>query len=186
MYVVPDSRESVYYDILKIMSLDSEQMPHYFTVLTNRFKILGAGEVIPFCKKCCSSEVFERNNNFVCSNDVQKNYKINKVGNIILDKVSINEINSHEISYIDQAEAVDLIIDRVCDTLKESGGYRPTLFQLENYLWTKRMDDFFETINGEVSKAKVIENLLKVQDFINERLSEIRTTIRFSGNVGGM
>lgn len=189
MFVIPDDREKIYYDIMQILDMEPEQLAHYWSTLIDRFKLIDDGKILPVCSVCKSTKVVRHlmpngKKKLICRNNIHVEYdeikgKISAVG-ITLDT------NLHKVLFMSQNEMLEIIIGDVLELMREAGGYVPTLFQIELFLWGQDMDAFFETIHGEVSKSKITEKLSLVQDFITERLIDLRKNIRFTYYGGGM
>jgi len=175
--IEPDDREQMYHEVIEILRIDSELVSHYWTQLVNTFSMLETGEVIPICKDCNTSNVTPIEKKFVCENNLNIEYDVDG------KPKNVNLIGKpHNIIFETQSQTVKRMVNEVLDMLTELGGYKPTLFQVENYIFMQPMDVFFETKHGEISKSRIVEKLSYIQDFITERLTDLRSEIRFTFN----
>lgn len=187
MPIEPDSREAIWYNVSNLVRIDSDTMPHYFTTLVNVFSMFGKLEPEPFCLECFASpsKLIFYEDKFYCPNEYKEtSYKFDK--NMERITISIRKFNKkhHKIIFEEPLKVVEKIIDDVLELLRdEEDGDKMSLFDLEEWLIVAESNQFFETINGEITKSEVKRKLYKVKEYIIDILSIIKDDIHFQSAV---
>lgn len=178
MTVVPDNREAVWYDIIRLLDFDPDTLPHYWTTVFDKYQLMDLNDKRPFCKDCGSIKVFEFDDKLYCT----KEYKIIQEDDGTIKQVKINEYeNPHNCVLETPLESIDRMTKEIVDMLEEPTGNKLTLFALESHMLGAQEDDYFETAsNGDVTKGFVKQKFYKIKQMMIEDLNEAKKQIRFT------
>lgn len=181
MGIEPDRREILYYELNQILMAEPDQLPHYWSIIRDKFDLLDDQELLPFCKNCMTySTLFIHNDAVYCSNEYEPKYdeKDEIIG--VLPK----NVPKHTIIVGTSAEVINHVIDFVLDSLIDENGYRMSLFDLEVAMNGIDQNGYFETRdNGDITKMQIIKFLYFIKRIIVERLREISKDIYFSSQM---
>jgi hypothetical protein len=179
--IAVDSREVWFYDISNILSLDPDMLPHYYTVLMDRMRLLDDNIPRPICVVCNTNlDCFEHEGTLYCGNGWVYDRTINKKGEFVLSNIHRKSYIVHEIIYETLRESMNRVLHSVFERIQEPSGYTFTLLDLEDYLVGQPRDGLFETKHGDVTKANILSWLYPLKKIVMSRVMELRQEIRFS------
>jgi len=176
--IEPDEREIIWYDINSFINIEPDLIPHYFTTLIDKFSLFGVSAKKPICLKCNHHRIFDFKNKLYCINEYEPTF--NNEGDIVAIKKYIETELNHNIIMENLHESIRRIVTRLLDKLKEPSGYRMDLFDLESYMYNQPEDNFFETMQGEVTKNEIRKELYQLKKLLISELTMLRSEIRFT------
>ena len=182
-----DKREIIWYDIMKIVNFDPESMPHYWSTLISKFRLIDNMKEYSLCWSCLDFDLFQNcNGELYCLNRYEPVYGEKDGEEVIIGAKDINRpvgnINmKHTIVSKTLTEAIDCVLAKLFDMLEEPSGNRYTLFDLESIIFMRPLDEYFETKEyGIVTKQAIIQYLYKIKELILRMLHMIKDEITFS------
>jgi hypothetical protein len=179
--LIPDSREIWFYDINNILSVEPDMIPHYYTILMDKLRLLDDNVPRPICLACNTNlDCFEHEGTLYCGNGWAFDRSINQNGEFVLSNLRRKTYVPHEIIYETLRESMNRVLQSVFDRIQEPSGYTFTLLDLEDYLVGQPRDGLFETKHGDVTKANIQSWLYPLKKICMSRVMELRQDIRFS------
>jgi hypothetical protein len=181
MMVEPDVRETLYYDLNNVLMAEPDHIPHYYTILLDKFKILIMGmETYPIgiCEECGSTDHYSYKGQRYCHTNNVPDYRFTKEGPVITGTKAIDPSAEHTIRDQLVLAYIHKVIMDVLTKLAE-GDSMMTLYTLEGYLFRADNDDYFETTQGDIRKAHVQRELYRIKRAIVGYMGLVRQDIRF-------
>lgn len=176
MSIRPDPRETVWYDLNNVLNLDADSLPHYWTILFDKFKLIDDGNARPICLKCGSQEFVEHKKKTYCVNSIQTIYGEDGTSKSYLE-------DGHKLIEENLRATIKRMCNVIFENLEDMDGSQMDLFELEDYMWGRPAWGFFETKNGDILKSDIKQELSKIKDVLLNRLIELRNEIRFSASM---
>jgi hypothetical protein len=169
-----------------MLAIEPDFVPHYFSILIDKFKVLIAGHEyykIPICDFCGSTDVVEFEGKYYCLGNYIPQYEMKRTGLQCVSVEVMNDTEKHEVKEEYVLSYINKVIMKVLRRLQEPDGYLMNLYVLEGYLFRQDQDDFFETVDGDIRKAAILQELYKLKKVVIGYLAYIRSTIRFSATL---
>lgn len=184
--IEPDVREVLYYDLNNMLSIEPDFVPHYFSMLLDKFKVLIYGQEyykMPICQECGSTDIVELEGKYYCLGNYVPDFTMTPHGPVCTKVEVMNMNENHVVKEEFVLPYINSVIMDVLNRLREPDGYMMNLFILEGYLFRQDNDDFFETVSGDVRKSVVLRDLYKIKKCIIGYMGIIRRNIRFSATL---
>lgn len=183
--IEPDVRELLFYDLNNMLSIEPDFVPHYFSILIDKFKVLTTGNEyypLPICEYCGSTDFIEYEGKFYCMGNVVPDmiYDEDKQEMITKSITIINPKEEHNVKEQFVMPYINKVLMGILRKLQEPNGYIMNLYVLESYMFRTDTDDFFETVEGDIRKAYVLMELYKIRRVVSGYMGVMRTFIRFT------
>lgn len=160
--------------------MEPDLIPHYYTILMDKLRLLDDGQPRPICLICNSNlDFFEHEGVPYCANGWLFEREMTEQGFVIRNLRQKSRL-MHAIVYETLRESLNRILDSVFDRIQEPTGYRFTLLDLEDYMVGQPRDGLFETKYGDVTKGNIISWLYPLKKICMSRIMELRGQIRFT------
>jgi len=182
--IEPDVRELLFYDLNNMLAIEPDFVPHYFSILIDKFKVLTTGNEyypIPICETCGGTDYIEFEGKLYCMSNIVPDlaYDEEKEEMVTKGLIVINPKEEHVVKEQFVMPYINKVLMGILRTLQEPNGYMMNLYVLESYMFRCDPDDFFETIEGDIRKAYVLMELYKIKKSIAGYMGVIRQFIRF-------
>jgi hypothetical protein len=176
--IKPDPREVLWYDVNNILNAEPDMLPHYWTILIDKMRMLDDGRPRAICKTCDEClDLFQFKDTVYCP----KAYRYTRDRHTgIVVSIEHKTTVPHPVIFETLRESINRMLERLYDRLQEPSGYRYDLLDLETYLYRAPDDGIMETMHGDVTKAMVKKWMYSLKNLLLSRLMELRTEIRFS------
>lgn len=182
--IKPDPREVLWYDINNILMMEPDMIPHYWTILIDKVRMLDDNIPRPLCLQCNSSlDLFEFEDKIYCNNGYDFIRERLKDGSFKITSVQKKTQIEHPIIYETMRESLNRILNWIFAKLEESSGYKFDLMDLEDYTYAQPKDGLFETKTGDVRKGNILKWMYQLKKPILSRMIELRQEIRFSSTM---
>jgi len=159
---------------------EPDMLPHYWTILIDKVRMLDDGQPRPICQICNNSfELFEFEGEAYCNNEYGFKREIVD-GAWKITSITKKSPYLHFIGYETLRESLHRVLNMVFDRLEEVSGARFDLMDLETFMFRVQNDDFFETKYGDMNKATVQKLMYNLKKIIMDRMMELRREIRFT------
>ncbi len=179
--IEPDRREIIYYELNQVLMAEPDQLPHYWSILRDKFDLLDDVQIMPYCQTCMTySSLFMFDDEVYCEKEHEPKYNDDNEIIAILPR----NVPKHEIIAGNSADIINMIIDFVLDGLIDENGYRMSLFDLEVAMNGIDQNGYFETRdNGDLTKMQILKYFYYIKRIIVERLREISKDIYFGSQM---
>ena len=183
--IEPDVRELLYYDLSNMLAIEPDFVPHYFSTLIDKFRVLisgGESLQLPICS-CGGTDIMDFKGEKYCLGNYVPEFKETKFGPVCISVTPMNPREIHVIKNEFIMGYINKVIMDVLRLLQEPSGYLMNLYILEGYLFRQDNDDFFETVEGDIRKSSVLRELYKIKKSISGYMGLLRQDIRFTASL---
>lgn len=186
--IEPDVRELLFYDLNNMLAIEPDFVPHYFSILIDKFKVLTTGNEhfpIPICDNCGSTDYLEYDGKLYCMSNIVPDliFDEEKQEMVVRSIQTINEKEQHDMHEQFVMPYINRVLMGLLRKLQEPNGYMMNLYVMESYMFRADPDDFFETIEGDIRKAHVLRELYKIKKSIAGYMGVMRSIIRFTAQL---
>lgn len=182
--IKPDPREVLWYDINNILMMEPDVVPHYWTIIIDKVRLLDDNMPRPICLACNSSlDLFDFEDKIYCNNGYDFSRERSKDGTFRMTSVQKKTPVEHPIVYETLRETLNRIMNWLFDKIEEPSGYRFDLMDLETFMYGAPNDGLLETKYGDVTKSNIKKWMYQLKKPILSRMMELRQEIRFSSTM---
>jgi hypothetical protein len=179
--IKPDPREILWYDISNLLSMEPDMIPHYWTIIIDKMRLLDDNVPRPVCLVCNSSlDIFEHEGKLICGEGYTFARKFTPEQGYIIENLKQKLGMPHTIGFETLHESIARILRWIFDITEEPTGYRFDLFDLETVLFQVMGDSMFETKWGDITKNNIKKYFYQLKKPLLGRMMELRQEIRFS------